>query len=240
MNALVRGELVKLRTTRTAVAFGGAAVILVLFSVLIQTLAGDPNSVNDQRNALNFGGTLSVPLLLFGIVGATGEFRHKTLAPAVLVAPDRVRLTLARMIAYGMTAFIVGLAMCVVAFAVGLPLLAGSPGPSPHFADYLQVGAGGVLSVTLSAMVGVGVGVLVANQVASVVGALVWLFIVEPLVGLLDDKAVRFTFNQSTLALGGVKDPDLLAFLPALGMVAAWAAVFVLAGSLVDRQRDVA
>jgi outer membrane protein insertion porin family len=55
--------------------------------------------VSDKRDALNVGGVLSVPLLIFGIVGATGEYRHRTIAPAVLIAPGRLRLTVARLIA---------------------------------------------------------------------------------------------------------------------------------------------
>ena len=129
MTALVRGELIKVRTTRTALGFGVAAVLLVLAVVLITILAGDPDTAQEKRDALNVGGALSVPLLLFGIVGATGEFRHRTLAPAVLISPHRGRLTLARLIAYVFTAAVMGVAMVVVALAIGLPLLAGRPGP---------------------------------------------------------------------------------------------------------------
>jgi ABC-2 type transport system permease protein len=100
----------------------------VLAVVLITILAGDPTTAQEKRDALNVGGALSVPLLLFGIVGATGEFRHRTLAPAVLISPHRGRLTLARLIAYVFTAFLVGVAMVAVAMAIGLPLLSGQPG----------------------------------------------------------------------------------------------------------------
>jgi ABC-2 type transport system permease protein len=105
---LVRGEMIKVRTTRTALGFGLASVLLVLAIVLITILAGDPGTVQEKRDALNLGGALCVPLLLFGIVGATGEYRHRTLAPAVLIAPDRMRLAFARLIAYALTAFVVG------------------------------------------------------------------------------------------------------------------------------------
>ena len=84
MTALIRGGMIKVRTTRTALGFGISAVLLVLAFVLITILAGDPTTAQEKRDAFNVGGALSVPLLLFGIVGATGEFRHRTLAPAVL------------------------------------------------------------------------------------------------------------------------------------------------------------
>ena len=41
--ALLRGEMIKVRTTRTALGFAGAAVLLVLAVVLITILAGDPH-----------------------------------------------------------------------------------------------------------------------------------------------------------------------------------------------------
>jgi ABC-type multidrug transport system ATPase subunit len=55
------------RTTRTALGFGLASVLLVLAIVLITILAGDPGTVQEKRDALNLGGALCVPLLLFGI-----------------------------------------------------------------------------------------------------------------------------------------------------------------------------
>jgi ABC-2 type transport system permease protein len=87
VNRLIHGELIKVRTTRTALAFGIASVLLVLALVLISFLAGDPDTVQDKRDAMNVGGVLSVPLLIFGIVGATGEYRHRTIAPAVRSRP---------------------------------------------------------------------------------------------------------------------------------------------------------
>ena len=102
MMRLINGELIKVRTTRTALGFGVASVLLVLALVLISFLAGDPTTAGDKRDALNVGGVLSVPLLIFGIVGATGEYRHRTIAPAVLIAPGRARLTVARLIASAM------------------------------------------------------------------------------------------------------------------------------------------
>ncbi len=125
MMRLINGELIKVRTTRTALGFGVASVLLVLALVLISFLAGDPTTAGDKRDALNVGGVLSVPLLIFGIVGATGEYRHRTIAPAVLIAPGRARLTVARLIAYMLTGLVFGAAMVIVAFVVGLPLAGG-------------------------------------------------------------------------------------------------------------------
>jgi ABC-2 type transport system permease protein len=239
MSRLLRGELIKVRTTRTALGFGAASLLLVLAAVLIGILTSDLVEAQQKRDALNFGGGISILLLLFGAVGATGEFRHRTLAPAVLIAPDRLRLVIARLLAYSLTALLFAIAMAVVTFAVGLPLLNGEPGPQPTTAEYVRVVAGGLLAVVLSAAIGVSLGTLVRNQVAAVVGILVWLTILEPLLSLLiKERASRYLLGQSLGRLGGGGDGEI-AFLGSILIVLAWAVVACVLALAVDRRRDV-
>jgi ABC-2 type transport system permease protein len=237
MIPLVHGELIKVRTTRTALGFGAASVLLVLALVLISFLAGDPASVDDKRDALNVGGVLSVPLLIFGIVGATGEYRHRTIAPAVLIAPGRARLTLARLIAYVLTGLLFGALMVVVALVVGLPLAGG--GEELAGSDILTVAFGGLLVAVLTVALGVGVGVLVRNQVAGVVGALIWLFILSPVLGLIDDDLPDYTTLPAAGVVGGSQEAGGMSYGTAVVVLIAWAVVFVVAGLLVERRRDV-
>jgi ABC-2 type transport system permease protein len=236
--ALLHGEMIKVRTTRTALGFAAASVLLVLAVLLITILADDPTTQQEKRDAFNVGGALSIPLLLFGIVGATGEFRHRTLAPAVLISPHRARLTLARLVAYAFTAALTGVAMVAVALIVGLPLLAGQPGPDMDSNDYLTVIAGGIIAATLSCALGVGIGVLVKNQVAGVVGALVYLFIIEPLLPLIDDVLAKGSILNAAGTLGGA-DSDELTWLGGLLVLGVWAGVAMAVGLFVDARRDV-
>lgn len=238
MIALVRGEMLKVRTTRTALGFASASILLVLAVVLITILAGDPTTRQEKMDAFNIGGALSIPLLLFGIVGATGEFRHRTLAPAVLISPHRARLTLARLVAYTFTAALTGAAMLAVALIVGLPLLSGQAGPGLESNDYLTVIGGGIIAATMSCALGVGIGVLVRNQVAGVVGSLVWLFILEPLLPLIADDLVKGSILGAAATLGGAS-PDEVTWLGALLALGMWTAAFVIAGLAVDARRDV-
>jgi ABC-2 type transport system permease protein len=235
----VRGELIKLRTTRTALGFAGAALLLLLAVVLISTLAGHPRTVLEKRGVIDFGNTLSAVLLLFGIVGAAAEYRHRTLAPALLIAPDRGRLLIARLLAYAVAALAIGVVMLVICFAIAIPLLNGESGPDLTGSDYARAAAGGLIASVLCAVLGVGIGTLVRNQVAAVVGALCWFFIVEPLIPLLSDKAARYTIGQSSATLGGATTSDALSFPVALITLLAWCAVFLVAAVLVDRRRDV-
>jgi ABC-2 type transport system permease protein len=235
---LVAGELIKVRTTRTALGFGAASLLLVLASVLITILAGHPNTVVDKRGALNFGGTIALVLLLFGAVAATGEFRHRTLAPAVLIAPDRLRLFLARIAAYMLTALALAAVMGVITLVLGIPLLAGESGPDLAGSDYVDLVAGGLIVAALAAAVGVAFGTLVRNQVFAVIAILVWVTILEPLTGLIDDRIPDYALGStlSRVAQGG---DETMGFASAVLVLIAWAAAFMVAGAVVDRRRDV-
>jgi ABC-2 type transport system permease protein len=239
MSRLVRGELIKLRTTRTALGFAAAVVILTLAVVLLTILAGKPTTISDKRSALAVGSGISAVLLLFGVVGAGAEYRHRTLAPALLVAPGRGRLLLARILAYALAGLVIGLLMVVVAFVIGIPLLGGRSGPDLSGSDYLKAGGGSLITIVLCTMIGVGAGTLVGKQVPAVIGAMVWIFILEPLTGLIGDIS-KFTIGQTATAIAGDNGGDLLPWGSALLVQVLWAVVFVVAAALVDRRRDIA
>jgi ABC-2 type transport system permease protein len=232
----IRGELIKLRTTRTALGFAAGVAVLTLAIVLITALAGDPKTVADKRGALAVGSAVSALLLVFGVVGAGAEYRHRT--PALLVAPGRGRLLAARLVAYGIAGLAIGVVMTVVAFAIGLPLLAGQPGPDLSMSDYLRTGGGGLVAVTVSTMVGVGVGTLIGKQVPAVIGTMVWIFVLEPLSGLIDHIS-KFTIGQAETSIGGDTGGDVLPWGAAVLVLLAWTAAFVIAAAVVDSRRDI-
>ena len=127
-------------------------------------------------------------LLLFGAVGATGEFRHRTLAPAVLIAPDRLRLFVARTAAYALTGARRRVVMAIVAFAIGIPLLGGEAGPDLPAATTSKIAVGGLIvdrrsparSASASAR-------SCATRSSPSSGSSSGSTIVEPLIGLLGD-----------------------------------------------------
>jgi ABC-2 type transport system permease protein len=238
MTRLLSGELIKVRTTRTALGFGAAAVFIVLVGVIVGILAGDPQTVEDKRNSLAFGSAVAVVLLLFGAVGATGEFRHRTIAPALLIAPDRFRLLVARIGAYTLVALLVGLVMTVVGLALGIALLTGQPGPDLTTSDYVELAAGGLVATALAAAIGVAYGTLVRNQVLAVVSVLVWFFILENLLQLASEDVYDYSIGPALtrFAEGG----DSRMSMAGAGLVVlAWTLVLCGAAAFVDRRRDV-
>jgi ABC-2 type transport system permease protein len=238
MSRLIRGELIKVRTTRTALGFAVAVVLLTVAIVLLTILSGHPRTVADKRSALAVGSGISALLLLFGVVGAAADYRHRTLAPALLVAPGRGRLFGARLVAYGLSGLGIGVVMTIVAFAIGLPLLAGRPGPELGADDYLRAGGGGLLAIVLATVLGVGIGTLVGKQVPAVIATIAWLFILEPLSGLIGHVS-KFTVGQTMTSIGGSTGGDVLPWTAAVAVMLTWTAAFVIAAAAVDHRRDV-
>ena len=240
MSRVLSSELLKLRTTRTALGFAGVGVLLVLLVVLVGTLAGNPTTAIDKRQVLSIGDPLAAVLLLFGVVGATSEYRHRTVAAGALIVPSRLRLSVGRMVAYGLAGLGVGALMLIVSFAIGIPLLSGASGPSLTASDYAQAAGGSLLACGLGAMLGVGIGVLVANQVAAVIGTLVIVFVVDPvLLGVLPHVG-KFLFGNALSAVAGRSTSHELAFGAAVAVILGWTALALALAGWVDSRRDIA
>jgi ABC-2 type transport system permease protein len=240
MSRVLRSELLKLRTTRTALGFAIAGVLLVLLVVLLGTLVGTPRTAVDKRQILSIGDPLAVVLLLFGVVGATAEYRHRTVAAGALIMPSRIRLSMGRMVAYGLAGVAVGALMLIVSFGLGIPLLSGLAGPSLKASDYAQAAGGSLLACGLGAMLGVAIGVLVANQVAAVVGTLVIFFVVDSLLMGFVPHVGKFAFGSALTAVAGRSAKNELAFGAAVAVIIAWTALALALAGWVDNRRDIA
>ena len=239
MTALIRGELIKTVSTRTLPSYALTGVALAAANVVIVTQAsGELDTVSDKQEAI---AGLPIIVLLFGLVGATGEYRHRTAAPAVLAAGrDRALPLLARAGAYALTGLAVAALMVAVALALGLPLLAAHPGPGLGADDVALVAAGGLLAAALSAIMGVAVGALVRNQVAGVVGALILAFVVSPLIAVIDETAVEFTPFGAAFALAGDPQAGTLSWGADALLLLAWTLPLLLAAVVTERRRDLA
>ena len=121
--------------------------------------------------------------MILGILGMTGEYRHQTVSSTFLVEPRRGRVLAAKLLAYAMMGFLFGLATAAATLILAFPLLdlrgvaalaAGVEVPAIILAS--------IATMTLYAVVGVAIGALLRNQIAAVVGALVWVLVVEALV----------------------------------------------------------
>lgn len=246
MSRALSSELLKLRTTRTTAALVGSAVLLVGLIVGIASAAGDfAHEPHPGRDLLSIASLTPLFALVLGILAFGSEFRHGTITPSLLVTPDRVRLLVAKLLVHLLAGLLLGLVTALLALGLIKGLfsvrdidtrLSGS--------EAVEAVVGMSLANALYAALGVGLGALIRNQVGAIVGSLAYIFVVETLIQVIPgvDKVVeRFGFNGVTSALSRTNGDSshTLSQLPAGLLLAAYAAVFLIAGAAVLRRRDI-
>jgi ABC-2 type transport system permease protein len=156
-----------------------AALTCGLIGLIYAELGGLAFSVQTALAlALNsFGSKFAV---IFGVVCSSAEFRHRTITTSYLTASGRPQLLVAK----AALAAAVGAGYAVVCSVAGvLGMLIGGGSFSNDFGDALGVTAVAVLLFALWAVLGVGLGALLANQLSAIIGLLVYLLLVEQLIG---------------------------------------------------------
>lgn len=194
MRNLLRAELLKLRTIRVTYGLlaGGVAMAALGVVAVVLTAGGEDGgppleTSEGVRNVFGNAGSVSVLTLVLGILVVTGELRHGTITQTFLVTPARARVIGAKVAATALAGLAFGVVTSLVLVAIAVPWLAAvDDAVSVLSAAVLLPLLAGLTSTALFGIIGVGVGALVRNQVAAVVVALVWQFIVEStLVALL-------------------------------------------------------
>jgi len=240
MTPLLRAELLKLRTTRTFVALIGSALALSLILVVLNTLLTDDFSEREVREAFT-GDFTGLFILLLGVIGMAGEWRHRTVTGTVLAAPVRVRLLGAKLLSYALAGAVVSLIVTLAIMVIGTAILSSR--------DLTTIGVGEMADVlwrnlVVSAFfgaVGVCIGGLIRNQVVAMVGLLVFSFALEPaLVALLSDIG---KFGPTSGAPNGfleISFGDEEALSPALSLLvmAGWIVAGFAATAALLRRRD--
>ena len=240
MSALFAAELLKLRTTRTfAVLVGFAVVMTLLISGLVAALAGEELTDEDQRSLLRTDFS-AVFVFVLAVIGMAGEWRHRTIAGALLAAPDRLRFFAAKVAAYAAAGVVLSLAVTLASYLLMSAILAGQG------QEVLDLGElGGLLwkNVVVAAYygaLGVGFGALIRNQAGAIVTVLVILLVVEPtLLAFWPEGGKFLPFSGAPSGFADALDEDLLdpglAFLVMLG----WVAVICGGAAALFRRRDI-
>ena len=197
MTALVRAELKKVLSTRL---WWGLLIGAVVFSA-VQSLANAVVAGMDAGGGMGtmpglesaeavrsvypmamFTGTYMFALVL-GITGMTGEYRHQTITSTFLVSPRRARVVMAKILAHTLMGLLYGVVGMLTVLVVGGATMSIRGYGLGLDADRLWLTSVlAVLAVTIWTVLGIGVGTLIRNQVAAIVAALLFTFLVEPLV----------------------------------------------------------
>jgi ABC-2 type transport system permease protein len=244
----ISAEFFKLRTTRTswAVALGSLALVLIISLVagLTAEFAADATDEAPGADLLQIGGLVQIFALVLGILSVATEFRHGTITPSLLAVPDRARLIVAKLVAALVAGALLGLAAQALCSVIVLPLLSSRDIDSELAGgDVVELIAGNTAACALYAAIGVGLGALIRNQVGAIIGALGWIFLIEPLLTLIpgfEDVIARWFPTGAANALAGTAtNADALDQVPAGLLLVVYALLFVAAGLVVLRGRDV-
>lgn len=242
MIAMLQAELLKLRTTRTFAALVGSALALSLLVVGLSVALDSDYSEDDVRALLTSDFT-GLFILLLGIVGMAGEWRHRTITGAILAAPDRVRFTAAKLLAYAVAGIVLSLVVTLSIMLLATVVLSSRGEVTLGVADLADVLWRNVLVAALQGAFGVCIGGLVRNQVVAVVGVLVVSFALEPaLIGLVPEVG---KFGPTGGAPAGIievnfsnEDQVLLPPLTAVLVLLAWVGAGFAATAALLRRRD--
>jgi hypothetical protein len=191
MRRLVAGEFAKLVTTRLWLWLLLASMALTsLYASLDIAFADAPDNVSPslagpagQRVLFSVGQGAGTLVAVLAAIGMTTEFRHRTATATFLATPHRGRVVLAKLITYALAGAGYALACIAVTTAIALPWLAAKGIHVPLASNGIPATLAGVIAVTtIFALLGVGVGALIRDQVGTVVTLLVYLFVAEPIV----------------------------------------------------------
>jgi hypothetical protein len=246
MTALLRAELLKLRTTRTFLALTAAAVGTSLLITVLVAVLTEPSEEEVLTDVFT-SDTSSLFITILAVIGITGEWRHHTITSALLAAPDRLRFLSAKTVAFAAAGLVLSVLISISITVVGLIILTVRDLPTPEAGELIeQIARNAVVAALLGAF-GVGIGALVRNQVVAVVGLLVLGFAVDPLVAALLPEIGRFSpFSALPIGIqeippdnaGLPEDIDVLS--PGLAVLAmfAWIAAAFAPGAALLIRRD--
>ncbi|HEV3496800.1 MAG TPA: ABC transporter permease [Actinomycetes bacterium] len=252
MRRLIAAEFHKLATTRLWLwLLLGSVALTALYASLAIAFGDTPDnptpplaSPAGQRTVFSVGQGAGTLLAVLAAIGLTGEFRHQTATTTFLATPNRSRVVLAKLITYALVGVGYSLVCIAVTIAIALPWLNAKGIRVPLTGNGIPATLAGVVAaVTIFGLIGVGLGALVREQVATVVGLLVYLFIAEPIVTRIPALSSWTIYlpGAAASALTQVAQANQTFLPPGRGglVLAAYGLLLAAAGILLTIRRDI-
>lgn len=263
MGRAVRAELLKFFTTRLwwGMAIGifvSGAAFAALFGLLFtgafgeEAMQGATGDATQLANTVYTGG-IGVGYLLMltiGVIHVASEHRHHTITSTFLAEPRRWLVMGAKVLSLLVIGAGYGLVSLLGSVSVGAAVLSARGEEAFPSGEVLRTLALGLLVLGLWALIGLGIGILIPNQVAAILIGVGVAWVVEPLVGLAlrafdfgREHLVPYLPSEATSAVIDVvqRSPDdvRLTWWVAALTLAAYAAVLSGIGALLTQRRDV-
>jgi ABC-2 type transport system permease protein len=253
MRRLIAGEFGKLFTSRLWLWLLLASMALTaLYASLAIAFDDDPDNfapalAGPAGQRLLFataGGAAKSLVAVLAAIGLTGEFRHKTITATFLATPHRGRVVAAKLVTYALVGAGYGLVCLGVVAAIARPWLSARGIHLTMTGNGVPATAVGVIAaVSVFAVLGIGLGALLREQVATVVTLLIYLFVAEPIVTRIPALGdwTRYLPGPAASALTRITLDDQDFLHPWQGglVLAAYGLAFAVAGTLLAVRRDI-
>ena len=197
MTAAIHSEFRKFFSTRMwwglliPVVIGSGLFAWISASFFAGTQVGPdttmPGLDNPQMVSSVYSAGLQVSqvlLLAVGVLMIGTEYRHKTITGTFLATPKRAKVMGAKVISLLVFGAMYGLVGTLTSFGVGAAIIS-SKGYAVLPDGALRTLAMCLLALGLWALIGLGIGILIPNQIAALFVAIGAAWIVEPLLALL-------------------------------------------------------
>lgn len=250
---LIAAEFRKLGTTRLWIWLLLAAMgLTALYAGLNIAFTDDPENFaphlstpEGQRLLLAIAATPATTFAaVLAAIGLTGEFRHRTVTATFLATPLRWRVVAAKLVTYGLIGAGFALACVGLVVTMGTPWLAGKGIDLVLDEHGVPATIAGVVAAGMAfGLLGVALGALLRDQVATVVGLLIYRFVAEPIltsVPALHDWTLWLPGTAASgLAGSSLENREFLAPGLAALVLAAYVAVVTIAGAVATTRRDI-
>jgi ABC-type transport system involved in multi-copper enzyme maturation permease subunit len=253
MNRLLRAEWRKVFTVKLwwGMLLGALAFTAIGVAAQIATSGSSRSDLPPlssgagQHSVYGAGASAEIFALIVGIIVITSEYRHFTSRPTFLFEPRRGHVIVAKIVLSAAVGLLYAACCVALTLAIATPWLAAknvTVGWSEF--DLVPVLLGVFAVVTIYSVVGLGLGVLVRNQVAAVIGAVAYLFVLEPLITVVPvvKDVHRFLPGGATAAvIQSARDGGTELLSPWQGglVLVGWGLLFAAAGWLLSVRRDV-
>ncbi len=191
MIAQIHSEWIKFRTVRSTVVL---AIISVLICVGVAIIAAaTTDGALSVSNALVGVQISFLFIMVLGVQIIGQEYRFATIRPTFSATPRRERVIIAKLVVVIATVAVAAVALIALSLAAaGIVSSMRGNGFDLGQPDTARVLIGTIVILVINGIFGFGVGCIVRQPIAGIVIVLVWVTVVENLIGILVEGSARW------------------------------------------------
>jgi ABC-type transport system involved in multi-copper enzyme maturation permease subunit len=252
---LIQSEWLKLIYVRAhwGLIFGATLISVIPVVITPYIISNDSELFGfglDQTSAVDsvYANAISgyIFVIILGIMLMAGEFRHGTAVATFLTAPKRASVLAAKIVISALGGIFVMLVSTVIALVAGYITLLSFPNAAEPSQDiFSNAVIAAIVSGIILGIIGVAVGALIRNQMLAIVGALLYLFIIDPLLLAFLPEAGKYlpsgliTAMLSIDVTAPIDTSTLLPPLEAVMVLLAYGLVFGSIATATSLRRDI-